>query len=367
MRFGVGDPVPLFEARTHGTPAFQFGAAGGRLVVLAFLGSGTRPEALALRAELASLRAAFDDTRLCFFGVTLDPADLGPEGPREELPGIRWFLDADGAISRLYGALEADAGQAVYRPFSLLLDERLRVLAQLPVGAAEGPHLGRLVRLAASLPAPEPAAPAARQAPVLLVPRVFEPAFCRELIDYYARTGSTESGFMRDQGGKTVGVYDHSTKRRRDCTIEDAELRRACMVRFHRRVAPELKKAFQFEATRMERYIVACYEGEHGGHFRAHRDNTTRATAHRRFAVSLNLNDDYDGGEVCFPEFGSRLFRPQAGEAAVFSCSLLHEAAPVTRGTRYVFLPFLYDDAAAALRQETERFLGGNVNAPPGP
>ena len=35
----------------------------------------------------------------------------------------------------------------------------------------------------------------------------------------------------------------------------------------------------------------------------------------------------------------------------VFSCSLLHEATPVTQGTRYAFLPFLYDEAAAAVRQ----------------
>ena len=33
----------------------------------------------------------------------------------------------------------------------------------------------------------------------------------------------------------------------------------------------------------------------------------------------------------------------------VFSCSLLHEATPVTKGTRYAVLPFLYDDAAAKI------------------
>jgi predicted 2-oxoglutarate/Fe(II)-dependent dioxygenase YbiX len=41
----------------------------------------------------------------------------------------------------------------------------------------------------------------------------------------------------------------------------------------------------------------------------------------------------------------------------VFSCSLLHEATPVTRGTRYVFLPFLYDDAAAKVREQNLAFL----------
>ena len=36
----------------------------------------------------------------------------------------------------------------------------------------------------------------------------------------------------------------------------------------------------------------------------------------------------------------------------VFSCSLLHEATPVTRGRRYAFLPFFFDEAGEALRQK---------------
>jgi predicted 2-oxoglutarate/Fe(II)-dependent dioxygenase YbiX len=58
------------------------------------------------------------------------------------------------------------------------------------------------------------------------------------------------------------------------------------------------------------------------------------------------------------------LFSPPAGGAVVFSCSLLHEATPVTRGKRYVFLPFLYDDAAARIREDNLRFLGGEANTP---
>jgi hypothetical protein len=368
MRFSVGDPAPLFAASTHTTRAFQFGAAAGRLVVLSVLGEARREIFGALHAELQDLRAVLDDERCCFFGVSLDAGDFAPDGLREDLPGIRWFHDADGAVSRLYGALQDDAdGLRRYQPFSLLLDHRLRVLASLPLGG-EGlqQHLARLLATGFALPAPEAAAPAQHQAPALMVPRVFEPAFCEQLIRHYRETGSEESGFMRDQDGKTVGVYDHSTKRRRDCTIADESLRRQCMLRIHRRLVPEIRRAYQFEATRMERYIVACYEGEHGGHFRAHRDNTTRATAHRRFAVSINLNEGYEGGEIWFPEYGRQLFRPAPGEAVVFSCSMLHEATPVRSGTRFVFLPFLYDDAAAATRQETEQYLGGNINAPPG-
>ena len=121
---------------------------------------------------------------------------------------------------------------------------------------------------------------------------------------------------------------------------------------------PEIARSFQFQATRLERYLVACYAAEEGGHFAPHRDNTTKGTAHRRFAVSVNLNaEDFAGGDLRFPEFGSATYRPPTGGAVVFSCSLLHQALPVTSGRRYAFLPFLYDEAAAKIRDENLKFI----------
>jgi predicted 2-oxoglutarate/Fe(II)-dependent dioxygenase YbiX len=154
---------------------------------------------------------------------------------------------------------------------------------------------------------------------------------------------------------------DHAFKRRRDHTITNPEVAHAAQVRLARRLVPEIEKAFQFRATRIERHIVVCYDAAEGGHFRAHRDNTTRATAHRRFAVSLNLNaEEYEGGDLKFPEFGPRTYRAPTGGAVAFSCSLLHEATRVTRGRRYAFLPFLYDDAAAEVRQANNKYLAGD-------
>ena len=90
----------------------------------------------------------------------------------------------------------------------------------------------------------------------------------------------------------------------------------------------------------------------------AHRDNTTKGTSHRRFAVTINLNAaEYEGGELWFPEYGKRLYKPATGSAVVFSCSLLHEARPVTKGIRFALLPFLYDDAAAAIRRANSEFV----------
>lgn len=54
------------------------------------------------------------------------------------------------------------------------------------------------------------------QATVLVAPAVFEPEFCRTLIDYYERFGGAETGAMREIDGKTVEVLDYAHKRRRD-------------------------------------------------------------------------------------------------------------------------------------------------------
>lgn len=168
---------------------------------------------------------------------------------------------------------------------------------------------------------------------------------------------------MRDVDGKTVAIRDPAHKRRKDYTIADAALIRQTQARIQRRIVPEILKVHHFKVTRMERYIVSCYAADDGGHFRAHRDNTTAGTAHRRFAVSINLNADFDGGEVSFPEYGARSFKPAPGGAVVFSCSLLHAVSRVTRGRRYAFLPFLYDEDAARIRERNNKLLGDGVAA----
>ncbi len=116
-----------------------------------------------------------------------------------------------------------------------------------------------------------------------------------------------------------------------------------------------MELAFRFKVTRVERHIVACYDGETGGFFKAHRDN--EGEGYRQFAVTINLNGDYDGGDLRFPEFGRLTYRAPPGGACVFACSLLHEATPVTRGRRFAYLPFLYDEASAHRREELSTMM----------
>jgi predicted 2-oxoglutarate/Fe(II)-dependent dioxygenase YbiX len=64
---------------------------------------------------------------------------------------------------------------------------------------------------------------------------------------------------------------------------------------------------------------------------------------------------------VSFPEYSPKGIKMPAGGAVVFSCSLLHQVSAVTTGRRFAFLPFLYDDEAAKIREQNNKFLGDGV------
>ncbi len=359
-----GDTAPTFAQRSTSNPRYVFDTAAGRYLVLCFLGSGSDPHAQAAMAAALSRRDLFDDVTASFFAVSSDPADESEKRLIGALPGCRIIWDADGTVGRLYGALPREAGDAAVkvRRSWIVLDPTMRVMKVIPF-APDRADIQLLLGYMDGLPPPARFAGFELQAPILLLPNVFEPELCTRLIGLYEEHGGTESGFMREIDGKTVSVQDHAHKRRKDFEIADETLIAELQGRFLRRVVPQIQKAHQFKVTRMERYIVSCYAAEDEAHFRAHRDNTTKGTAHRRFAVSVNLNDDFDGGEVSFPEYGPRSFKAPPGGAVVFSCSLLHAVSKVTRGRRYAFLPFLYDDEAAKIRERNNAYLGDGVGA----
>lgn len=360
-RILAGEPAPLFEQRARAEPRYSLGSTGGHYLVLCFFASAALDHAQVALSAVAARPDLFDGVFASFLGVSIDPGDERDGRIPAQPAGYEIAWDFDGRVSRLYGAIPVEAvlaqGSVAAQPSWVVLDPTLRVLKVI----AFAPDLGdvdEILQTLQALPPPARFAGIELQAPIIVLPNVFEPSLCRRLIDLYESVGGEESGVMQDIGGKTVGVLNARYKRRRDCTIEDPALTAELRARISRRVVPEIAKVHQFTATRMERYIVACYAAEDGGHFGAHRDNTTKGTAHRRFAVSINLNDAFEGGEVAFPEYGPRTFKAPPGGAVVFSCSLLHAVSTVTRGRRYAFLPFLYDDAAAKIREENLPFVG---------
>jgi predicted 2-oxoglutarate/Fe(II)-dependent dioxygenase YbiX len=296
MPLTPGEPAPWFRASTPSNPEFTFDSTAGRYILLAFLPPDQVGAAAMVRA-LAANRPMFDDAKLSAFGVV---GDRETAATMQDMRGIRWVLDFDGAVRRLYGVLGEDGAEA---------------------------------------------------------------ELCEQLIALHAADGGTLTGVMRDAGDRTVAVMDE-LKRRRDVLVSDAGLQATLRERLERRLFPQIERTLGFKVTHIERFVVGCYAADDGGVFHAHRDDVTQATAHRRFACSINLNDDFAGGDLRFPEFGTRTYRPPPGGAVVFSCKLLHEATRITAGRRYAFLPFFHDDAGEAVRQTYEQRSAAQPAAP---
>jgi predicted 2-oxoglutarate/Fe(II)-dependent dioxygenase YbiX len=344
-----GEPAPYFHARSDTNPRYSFNVIAGRNLVLTFIAPQTEGSEYLKQLSASPM---FDSERAALFIVTNNSA--GEKALPLRLSGVRAFFDDEREIAKLFDLDKCDS-----LPISFIISPRLQVIGL--VTAPEEHHANAVLEIVERAPHVAQLPPMLAHPPVMIIPHVFEPELCEFLIAGYKADGGRDSGFMRDVDGRTVEIKDSSHKVRRDWNIEKGNkaIIDTIQDRFLKRVIPEIKKAYQFDVTRMERYIVSCYNADDGGHFNAHRDNTTKGTAHRRFAVSVNLNaDEYDGGDLRFREFGMQTYRPPTGGCCIFSCSLLHEATPVTKGVRYAFLPFLYDEAARKVREENLKYFG---------
>jgi len=376
MALTHGDFVPSFVIPSSVSQQFHFDTVAGYRICLVFLGGPHDPRAVPVLERLVDLNPLFKRHRVLCFAVVAGTSGQASHLVERFRDAFTLFWDTDGTVHAKYGLASPSrlsraerlppgpSGSGTGAQFSpdwaptiFVLRENLRlqrVVRAEPLDTLAATLTEEIERLPAS------SAPglAGRQAPVLFIPDVFDRDLCQELIAAYGSIGGGASGFMRDVQGRTTGVLDPSLKRRKDAEIQDRALRDRINRLLGTRVRPEIRKAFAFEASRIERYLVGCYEASDRGFFSAHRDNTSKATAHRRFAVSINLNtEEFEGGDLAFPEYGPWSYRPATGEAVVFSCALLHAAQPVTAGVRYAFLPFLYDEQAAGVRRENAGFL----------
>jgi len=363
----VGDPAPWFTVAAPASASQDF-VMGGYRAVLCFLGSASQPQTQSVLLEFYNARAQFVEQEIHFFVISIDPKDQSLEQSLEPCSHFHLLWDFSGEISIRYGLCQiGQAGTGIsYDPTTLVLDENLRILNLFALETHRA-HTQQVLNYLQTLPVQSQARKIQQQAPVLLIPNVFSGEFCEQLIAAYRQTGGLESGVMRQEGDKTVVVLEPTVKRRRDWLVTEPALLDAINLALSRRVVPEIAKAFQYRVTCFERYMVACYEAANQGFFRSHRDNVAQGNQHRRFAMTLNLNSGYEGGALRFPEYSNHLYCPEPGGAAIFSCSLLHEALPVTQGERFVLLSFLYGDEDAKLRQQTQAKIVRTGAAPQQP
>ena len=104
----VGESAPWFHCRTREREHFYFDTIAGRYVVLCLFGSAADPASRRLLTDLRAQRQRFDDAHISFFGVSTDPDDEKLGRVADASPGIRFFWDFDGSVSKSYGAVRDD-------------------------------------------------------------------------------------------------------------------------------------------------------------------------------------------------------------------------------------------------------------------
>lgn len=321
---------------------------------LLFLFPNDTPEHLRTLAELASAHPELQKARIDVFAIGRLPVEkVQALGRQYEVPFL-FYGDPEQKVSR---EIAEKSGFGHDQAFCLLLDENQRLLKSMPLQDIPEGGLGRVVLdfYGGRLPAPLEQQPQ-RTAPVLIVPKVLDAADCKALIARW-RQKNEEGTVTTRVGGKDTRRIDSGMKQRRDHQVHDPELDAWLARIVGRRIAPELAKAFYFQRFRFDRFVITCYDAARGDYFRPHRDNTTPSTQARMFALTLNLNtDDYEGGGLRFPEYGPESYRPKSGDAILFSCSLIHEALPVTKGRRFTLLSFLRDPV---LQEQIDRKAKG--------
>ncbi|MGH6720455.1 MAG: 2OG-Fe(II) oxygenase, partial [Alphaproteobacteria bacterium] len=346
-----GDRVPNFWLPDHtGRGTMFYEAVQGRPILLVLHRATRDAGHVAVLRQLILFARQIDAHLFAVgHGSIAAHAALGLDAPL--------LVDVEGRIMaefvRRLGHVEATAATAAARgaevgaaPLVVVCDPNQRLLGVVAVTDANA-ATNRIATLIAPLAARTDAtagsggAKLLRLAPVLIVPDVLDETWRRRLIELW-HAGHDEGKVATQVGAELEARLNYGTKRRLDHTITEPELNRALARAIARRIAPEMAKAFHFQGFWFEPFIVMGYDAARVDFFRPHRDNLIPAFTNRRFALTLNLNtDDYEGGDLRFPEYGDEVYGAPAGGAVVFSCSLLHEALPVTRGRRFAVLSFM--------------------------
>lgn len=329
--FGAGDRFPNFKLPdpTGLLRDFHAEVTGRPLLVLLAerLGEGAGATLWSLLGAQAGRLAAAGVEVFAIGGDS--PAALGALALPKDVPGLV-LRDGEQRMTKLLlGGLPARL---------VALDANQRALSVPTVADPLAQLEAALAATTAWRLASGEAQPAGLGAPVLVLPRVLPPELCATLIGLW-EAGNQEG---RVSAGSNENFYAADRKKNREHVVTEPAVAQQVLRFVSRRIGPELAKVFNYaQAYRFESFIVLGYQVERRDFFGRHRDRYLPEHP-RRFAMSLNLNDDYEGGWLRFPEYSSQLYRPPAGGACIFSCSLLHEALPVTRGRRFALTTFFH-------------------------
>jgi predicted 2-oxoglutarate/Fe(II)-dependent dioxygenase YbiX len=305
-----GDLLPPLMVQADGRRATIYARHRGRRLLLC-------------HGDVACAVAAATATELDAEVLPLARAGTAPLEP---------YATVDAGLAAALGIAGAD--------LLLLADHDLRLLVRQPLAGVDVAVEARRLVEAARAASADPSQGSVGMAPVLRIPRVLDAGLCAEVLSHFHAVGARPSGVLVIENGQQRFELDPTVKMRHETVIQDPALEARVHACVGSRVLPMIERAFAFAVQRREPFKIIRYKAG-AGYFRAHRDNDTPDVAHRRFAMTLNLNTGaYQGGCLRFPEFGDVRYEAPAGGALIFSCSLLHEVTDLVEGERYAMTSF---------------------------
>jgi hypothetical protein len=95
-----------------------------------------------------------------------------------------------------------------------------------------------------------------------------------------------------------------------------------------------------YHASRINQLsAIQRYKTERG--MEIHKDDASDSAV--KFGVVLYLNDNYEGGEIHYPDFDLTI-KPKAKSLIIHPAGLAHGVLPVKQGTRYILSSFVSGD-----------------------
>ena len=82
-----------------------------------------------------------------------------------------------------------------------------------------------------------------------------------------------------------------------------------------------------------------------------HRDNDGEKDVNNVYGLVFYLNDDYEGGEICYPSLNYSI-KPKKNSVLIHYAGLEHGVNNVISGTRYVLTSFVKGDSGTTVKEK---------------
>ncbi len=198
-----------------------------------------------------------------------------------------------------------------------------------------------------------------------IVRQFLSPAECEALINAAGQSPKHWLEVTVGEGGN--GISEQNNELRKTREVKLGKRARLAAQPLHRAWTRAVPEATGLQTLWYEPFQMLCYVK--GGFYITHADSERYVPEHnhwektydRDLSLLVYINEDFTGGELHFPFFDYD-YHPRAGDLVIFPSDhrYLHQAQPVTSGTRYALVSW------AAMKGQPRLFTNipdGAINA----